>query len=167
MQSRRPTLAIKSSARVQPAYDFSKSHSVRASSGPLWIHPGASDQNPLETQDAKQQEGAQPFAKGGGSSGTADAGRTNGHSLRSFAGVPHAQGTMDFSGAQAFMGTLKTLNAFVRCSDKGSLSQLVVNSSIVLAAARGNSVPPQGSSQCLQGGHRTHRVCGRNCPVIL
>ncbi|NYF51789.1 hypothetical protein [Tunturiibacter gelidoferens] len=38
---------------------------------PFGVHPGASAQNPLETQDAKQQEGAQPPAKGGASTGAA------------------------------------------------------------------------------------------------
>lgn len=38
---------------------------------PLVVHPGASAQSPLKTQDTKQQEGAQPPAKGGVSTGVA------------------------------------------------------------------------------------------------
>ena len=34
----------------------------------------------------------------------------------SFAGVAHAQGTMDFSGAQTLMGTFKTRSCCVLCS---------------------------------------------------
>ncbi len=56
----------------------------------------------------------------------------------SFATVAHAQGTMDFSGAQTLMGTFKTFTAFVRRADEGTLSRLVVEASILLAASRGN-----------------------------
>jgi hypothetical protein len=54
------------------------------------------------------------------------------------ANVAHAQGTMDFSGAQTLMGTFKTLAAFIRRADEGTLSRLLVESSILLAATRGN-----------------------------
>jgi hypothetical protein len=54
------------------------------------------------------------------------------------ASVAHAQGTMDFSGAQTLMGTFKTFTAFVRRADEGTLSRLVVEASILLAASRGN-----------------------------
>src|SRR5580698_4168850 len=52
--------------------------------------------------------------------------------------VAHAQGTMDFSGAQTLMGTFKTLLAFIRRADEGTLSRLVVESTILLAASRQN-----------------------------
>jgi hypothetical protein len=53
-------------------------------------------------------------------------------------GVAHAQGTMDFSGAQTLMGTFKTFAAFLRRADEGTLSRLLVESSLLLAASRGN-----------------------------
>jgi hypothetical protein len=53
-------------------------------------------------------------------------------------GVAHAQGTMDFSGAQTLMGTFKTLAAFIRRSDEGTHSRLLVEVAILLAASRGN-----------------------------
>jgi hypothetical protein len=52
--------------------------------------------------------------------------------------VAHAQGTMDFSGAQTLMGTFKTFGAFLRRVDEGTLARLVVESTILLAASRGN-----------------------------
>jgi hypothetical protein len=45
----------------------------------------------------------------------------------SFAGVARAQGTMDFSGAQTLMGTFKTITAYVRRADEGTLSRLLVD----------------------------------------
>src|SRR6266702_8030148 len=56
-----------------------------------------------------------------------------------FAGVAHAQGTMDFSGAQTLMGTFKTLTAYVRRADEGTLSRLLVETAILLATSRTNS----------------------------
>jgi hypothetical protein len=53
-------------------------------------------------------------------------------------GVAHAQGTMDFSGATTLMATFKTFAAFLRRADEGMLSRLLVESSILLAASRGN-----------------------------
>jgi hypothetical protein len=53
-------------------------------------------------------------------------------------GVAHAQGTMDFSGAQTLMTTFKTLMAYVRRMDEGTLSRLLVEASILLASSRGN-----------------------------
>jgi hypothetical protein len=53
-------------------------------------------------------------------------------------GVAHAQGTMDFSGAQTLMGTFKTLLAFMRRADEGTLSRLMVEATILLAASRQN-----------------------------
>jgi ParB family chromosome partitioning protein len=53
--------------------------------------------------------------------------------------VAHAQGTMDFSGAQTLMSTFKTLTAFLRRADEGSISRLLVEASILLAASRGNA----------------------------
>jgi hypothetical protein len=53
-------------------------------------------------------------------------------------GVAHAQGTMDFSGAQTLMGTFKTFSAFLRRADEGTLSRLMVETTIMLAAARTN-----------------------------
>jgi hypothetical protein len=55
-----------------------------------------------------------------------------------FASVAHAQGTMDFSGAQTLMGTFKTLLAFIRRADEGTLSRLMVEATILLAASRHN-----------------------------
>jgi hypothetical protein len=52
--------------------------------------------------------------------------------------VALAQGTMDFSGAQTLMGTFKTFSAFVRRADEGTLSRLMVETIIMLAAARTN-----------------------------
>jgi hypothetical protein len=52
--------------------------------------------------------------------------------------VAHAQGTMDFSGAQTLMGTFKTLIAFIRRADEGTLSRLLVEATILLAASRHN-----------------------------
>jgi hypothetical protein len=52
--------------------------------------------------------------------------------------VALAQGTMDFSGAQTLMGTFKTFGAFLRRADEGMLSRLLMESSILLAALRGN-----------------------------
>jgi len=52
--------------------------------------------------------------------------------------VAHAQGTMDFSGATTLMSTFKTFAAFLRRADEGTLSRLLVESSILLAASRGN-----------------------------
>jgi urocanate hydratase len=56
----------------------------------------------------------------------------------SFATMAYAQGTMDFSGAQTLMGTFKTFTAFVRRADEGTLSRLLVEASILLAASRSN-----------------------------
>ena len=56
----------------------------------------------------------------------------------SISAVAHAQGTMDFSGAQTLMQTFKTFTVFVRRADEGTLSRLVVEASILLAASRGN-----------------------------
>jgi hypothetical protein len=57
----------------------------------------------------------------------------------SFATVAHAQGTMDFSGAQTLMGTFKTLAAYIRRADEGTLSRLLVETSILLASSRSNA----------------------------
>lgn len=57
-----------------------------------------------------------------------------------FAGVAHAQGTMDFSGAQTLMETFKTLTAYLRRADEGTLSRLLVEATIMLAASRTNPV---------------------------
>jgi ParB family chromosome partitioning protein len=57
----------------------------------------------------------------------------------SLATVAHAQGTMDFSGATTLMTTFKTLTAFLRRADEGTLSRLLVEASILLAASRGNA----------------------------
>jgi hypothetical protein len=54
-------------------------------------------------------------------------------------GVAHAQGTMDFSGAQTLMGTFKTLTVFLRRADESTLSRLLVEASILIAASRGNA----------------------------
>jgi hypothetical protein len=56
----------------------------------------------------------------------------------SLATVAHAQGTMDFSGAQTLMGTFKTFIAFARRADEGTLSRMLVEATIVLAASRNN-----------------------------
>src|ERR1700743_502631 len=56
----------------------------------------------------------------------------------SFATVAHAQGTMDFSGAQTLMGTFKTLALSIRRADEGTLSRLLVEASILLASSRSN-----------------------------
>jgi len=56
----------------------------------------------------------------------------------SLAGVAHAQGTMDFSGAQTLMSTFKTLGAYIRRAEEGGLYRMLVESSILLAASRGN-----------------------------
>jgi hypothetical protein len=53
-------------------------------------------------------------------------------------GVAHAQGTMDFSGAQTLMSTFKTFAAFLHRADGGTLSRLLVESSILLVASRSN-----------------------------
>jgi ParB family chromosome partitioning protein len=45
---------------------------------------------------------------------------------------------MDFSGAQTLMGTFKTLAAYLRRADEGTLSRLLVETSILLAASRSN-----------------------------
>jgi ParB family transcriptional regulator, chromosome partitioning protein len=45
---------------------------------------------------------------------------------------------MDFSGAQTLMGTFKTLLAFMRRADEGTLSRLMVEATILLAASRHN-----------------------------
>ena len=45
---------------------------------------------------------------------------------------------MDFSGAQTLMGSFKTFAAFVRRADEGTLSRLLVEASVLLAASRGN-----------------------------
>jgi hypothetical protein len=50
----------------------------------------------------------------------------------------HAQGTMDFSGAQTLMGTFKTLTAYLRRADEGTLSRMLVEATILLAASRHN-----------------------------
>jgi hypothetical protein len=57
----------------------------------------------------------------------------------SFAGVAHAQGTMDFSGAQTLMTTFKTLAAYIRRADEGTLSRLLIETTILLAASRTNA----------------------------
>lgn len=54
------------------------------------------------------------------------------------ASVAHAQGTMDFSGAETLMSTFKTFHAFLRRADEGMLSRLMVEASILLVASRGN-----------------------------
>ena len=56
----------------------------------------------------------------------------------SLATAAQAQGTMDFSGAQTLMGTFKTLAAYIRRADEGTLSRLLVETSILLAASRSN-----------------------------
>jgi hypothetical protein len=56
----------------------------------------------------------------------------------SIASVAHAQGTMDFSGAQTLMGTFKTLAAYIRRADEGTLSRLLVETTILLTASRSN-----------------------------
>jgi hypothetical protein len=56
----------------------------------------------------------------------------------SFASIAHAQGTMDFSGAQTLMGTFKTFAAYIRRADEGTLSRLLVETSILLAVSRSN-----------------------------
>lgn len=56
----------------------------------------------------------------------------------SFSTMAHAQGTMDFSGAQTLMGTFKTLAAYIRRADEGTLSRMLVETSILLAASRSN-----------------------------
>ena len=58
--------------------------------------------------------------------------------LGATSGIAHAQGTMDFSGAQTLMGTFKTFVAFVRRAEEGTLTRLAVESTILLAASRGN-----------------------------
>jgi hypothetical protein len=65
-----------------------------------------------------------------------------------FSGVAHAQGTMDFSGAQTLMGTFKTMAAYIRKADEGTLSRLLVESSILVAASRSNptAVLPDAAS---------------------
>jgi ParB family chromosome partitioning protein len=45
---------------------------------------------------------------------------------------------MDFSGAQTLMGTFKTLAAYIRRADEGTLSRLLVETSILLVASRSN-----------------------------
>lgn len=55
------------------------------------------------------------------------------------AGTAHAQGTMDFFGATTLMQSFKTLTAFLRRADEGTLSRLLVEVSILLAASRGNA----------------------------
>ena len=57
----------------------------------------------------------------------------------SFVTAAQAQGTMDFSGAQTLMGTFKTLAAYIRRADEGTLSRLLVETSILLAASRSNA----------------------------
>jgi hypothetical protein len=60
------------------------------------------------------------------------------------------------------MGTFKTLTAFLRRADEGALSRLLVETSILLAASRGNATNiPQGCRRCVQGGHRSHRPKGQ------
>ena len=53
--------------------------------------------------------------------------------------VSHAQGTMDFSGAQTLMGTFKTFAAFLRRADEVTLSRMLVESVVLLAASRCNA----------------------------
>jgi len=65
-----------------------------------------------------------------------------------FAGVAHAQGTMDFSGAQTLMGTFKTLAAYIRRADEGTLSRLLVETSIFLAASRSNPATVLRDAAC-------------------
>jgi ParB family transcriptional regulator, chromosome partitioning protein len=45
---------------------------------------------------------------------------------------------MDFSGAQTLMGTFKTLLAFTRRADESTLSRLIVEATILVAASRHN-----------------------------
>lgn len=53
--------------------------------------------------------------------------------------VAHAQGTMDFSGADTLMNTFKAVAAFIRGADEGTLSRLLVEAAILLAASRTNA----------------------------
>jgi len=46
---------------------------------------------------------------------------------------------MDFSGAQTLMGTFKTVTTLLRRADEATLSRLLVETAILLAAARSNS----------------------------
>jgi ParB family chromosome partitioning protein len=46
---------------------------------------------------------------------------------------------MDFSGAQTLMGTFKIFAAYLRRADEGTLSRLLVETSILLAASRTNA----------------------------
>jgi len=46
---------------------------------------------------------------------------------------------MDFSGAQTLMGTFKTFAAYIRRGDEGTLSRLLVETSILLAVSRSNA----------------------------
>ena len=58
-------------------------------------------------------------------------------------------------------GLAKTFAAFLRRADEGTLSRLLVESSIPLAATRGNpSTHPQGCCYSLQSGYRCHRRQG-------
>ena len=60
----------------------------------------------------------------------------------SIASVAHAQGTMDFSGAQTLMGTFKTLAAYIRRADEGTLSRLLVETEYPGWRPRGR-IPPR------------------------
>ena len=58
-------------------------------------------------------------------------------------------------------GVKKTLAAFLRRADEGTLSRLLVEASILLAASRGNPAScTEGCGHRLQGGHRGHRPQG-------
>jgi hypothetical protein len=57
----------------------------------------------------------------------------------SLASVSHAQGTMDFSGAQTLMGTFQKFAAFLRRADESTLGRAVVEAVILLTASRGNA----------------------------
>jgi hypothetical protein len=64
-----------------------------------------------------------------------------------FAGAAHAQGTMDFSGAQTLMGTFNSRFAYVSVSRASHDAQLYTNSAASLVSSLGHVVTKSSAMQ--------------------
>ncbi|WP_254061769.1 hypothetical protein [Granulicella sp. L60] len=72
-----------------------------------------------------------------------------------FAGVAHAQGTMDFSGAQTLMGTFNGRFAYVSVSRASQDAQIFTNSQANLAEAISRDVSKTSALDMTRGANPT------------
>jgi hypothetical protein len=68
-----------------------------------------------------------------------------------FAGVAHAQGTMDFSGAQTLMGTFNPRFAYVSVSRAAQEAQIFTNAASSLTASLSQAVTKTSAIELMQG----------------